>query len=202
MNKTLIGAIALSLSLPASGISVTVDLGPPGRSTERVIPDVPVGEIPLRSEPLPLDILFNPGQFVRFTSPHFQDTDFMLFLLFVTDYPGEPGFAGGTGYILSRPGEPLHSPQVLGSATSSDGRLAVALLPLLSGEIEVPMEFMGVHLDLNLPEVEGHKVVRTEFRLANAPFVVGPHVPDSGSTALFLAIGLIAVGIVKQRYHE
>lgn len=144
-----------------------------------------------------VDFTFAPGQFARLT----QGTpfDFQAFLWLQTDVSGFPGFVVGTGYLTGDLGQPLHTPQRLGTSDADNGSMACGLFPLFSGELTAPVAFRGVHLDLVLPSELG-QVTEAEFRLLRGPFFVGP-VPEHIHPLLAMII-VMALLITFRTLHE
>jgi len=155
--------------------------------------------IGLHGQTLSLDFRFSHGEFVRLFTV--TSNPFEALLKLQTNSPGMLDFlhVHGTGFLVDRHGNPLDQPQQLGIAAGSNGSLGAGLFPLLPGDLQRPLDFFGIHLDLKLPPAPSISITGEEFLFEsdrNGPFGVGPgvprdFVPDQGSTLLLLSIALL-----------
>ncbi len=162
----------------------------------------------LSGHTMSLDFVFTNGTFARLftvTRPLFS-----VSLQLQTSGVGNVGLLTGTGYLLDEAGNSLLSPQDLGSASGDDGSMRVGLFPLLSGQLEGPVDFYGVHLDLTFPTSLSVNIIEGYFDLIAAGvseddrFGIGPGVPpdivpDSGGTILLLGASIAAIVWLRSR---
>ena len=202
---TAVAVLGLAAGGRVQAITIGIDLGPSHTITSQVsVPFDGLNAISLAGQTLSIEFMFTNSEFVRLftiTSPS------CISLISVqTNGSGVVGFLSGTGYLLGSQGEPLQTPQVLGRASGNDGSMDVGLFPLLSGELQRPVDFFGVHLNLTFPTNPFVSITGGQFQLvspgANNPFGIGPGVPrdivpDIGSTLLLLGISL--AGLVGAR---
>src|SRR5260370_29961472 len=119
-----------------------------------------------------------------------------------TSSSSSAGFLHGTGYLPDSLGNALEAPpETLGSASSSNGSMSVALLPTVGS----PLDFYDVHFDLTFP-TNPAVVTGGQFRLLSntGPFGIGPGlpadiVPDTGSTAILLGLGFVGIILMTHR---
>jgi hypothetical protein len=200
LRTLILAAIALLVLAAASNIqavTIQIDLGNPGTlTTDRTVAFDDLNGTSLLGQNLSVDFNFANDEFVRLFTV--TSISFGAFITLQTDGSGLVGFLDGTGYLVDQQGNPLQSPQPLGSASGSDGSMSAGLFPLLSGELSRPLDFYGVHYDLTFPLNPPVDVTAGEFRLFSdtGPFGIGPGlppdiVPDSGSTLLLVGIGLL-----------
>src|SRR4026207_1413206 len=122
---------AFSIVEVARATTIQVNLGPsPTLTTSLAIPFTDLNGTSLSGQNLSLDFVFTGPQFVRLFSV--TATDFELSVKLQTNSPGNPGFLDGTGFISDKLGNPLQPPQILGSASSSDGSMLAGLFPLFA----------------------------------------------------------------------
>jgi hypothetical protein len=193
----------------ANATQISIDLGASPNITTQVQTGFnDLDGIQLQGQTLSLDFVFTSGEFARLfsvTSPSFT-----ALITLNTSGSGSVGFLDGTGYLLDENGNPLESPELLGSA-SGDGTMTVGLFPLLSGHFTQPLDFFGIHTDLMLPANSSITITGGNFELLSAGitkqdvFGIGPGVPrdivpDVGKTILLFAIGL--VGLAGIRWSE
>jgi hypothetical protein len=194
---------ALTNAEVARANALQINVGPPGVITDVVVPFTDLNGTTLSGQNLSLDFVFPGPQFVRLFS---VTTDFAVAVKLQTNSPGDPGPLenGSTGFLSDQLGNQLQPPQDLGSASSSDGSMSGALLPLLpgAGAPNRPFDFFAVHFDLTLPSNPSYEITGGEFELVNlgsdGPFGVGPGippniVPDTAGTLYLLSIGLVAI---------
>jgi len=189
----------LVLAEPARATTIQVGLGPSGIFTDVDVPFSDLNGVSLSGQTLSLDFIFSPGQFVRLFS---VTSDLEVSLKLQTNSPGLVGFLSGTGFLSDQQGNPLQPPEILGRASSSDGRMFAGLFPLDpgTGVPNRPFDFFDVHFDLTLPNNPSFQITGSDFELLdsglNGPFGVGPGipadlVPDAGSTLFLLVLGLV-----------
>jgi hypothetical protein len=161
----------------------------------------------LQGQTLSLDLTFLNGEFTRLFTV--TSNSFIALLTLQTNGSGVVGFLGGTGFLVDQQGNPLQQPQELGSA-SGNGSMAAGLLPLLSGGLQRPIDFFGIHLDLMLPADSSVSVTGGELALMSdmgAPFGVGPGVPrdivpETGNTLSLLSLGLLGAVLGRLRLRQ
>ena len=197
-----VAIIVLSAAKNVPATTIAIDLGSPSKLTSQIdIPFAALNGVSLNGQTLSLDFMFTNNEFVRLftvTSP-----SFISLLTLQTNGSGLVGFLDGTGYLLDQQGNALQTPQGLGSSSGNDASMDAGLLPLLSGQLQRPLDFIGIHFDLTLPTNPSVATTGGELKLVSEPnrvFGIGPGVPrdivpDNGSTLLFFSIvlgGLIA----------
>jgi hypothetical protein len=200
--SALFAGIMAVLSLGAIGsaqaITIDLDLGTPPHVTSSVTNSFDaLNGIGLHGQTLSLDFRFSHGEFVRLFTV--TSNPFVALLKLQTNSSGTLDFLHGTGFLVDQHGNPLDQPQKLGSAAGSNGSLAAGLFPLLPGDLQRPLDFFGLHLDLKLPPGPSISITGEEFLFMsdrNAPFGVGPGVPtdivpDPGSTLFLLSLALL-----------
>ena len=177
----------------ARATTINLDLGTPPHVTSKVANSFgALNGTGLQGQTLSLDFRFSHGEFVRLFSG--TSNPFVALLKLQTDSSGMVDFLSGTGFLVGQHGNPLQQPQQLGSAAGSNGSLAAGLFPLLSGDLQSPLNFFGVHLDLTLPMAPSISITGEEFLFksdSNGPFGVGPGIPDQGSTLFLLSLALL-----------
>src|SRR5438132_4834193 len=187
--------VALSLGTVGSARATTIDLdlGVSPHITSNVTNSfAALDGIALQGQTISLDFRFSHGEFVRLFS--ITSNPFVALFELQTNSSGTVDFLHGTGFLVDKHGNPLEQPQKLGSASGSNGSLAAGLFPLLPGDLQRPLDFFGIHLDLKLPAAPSISITGEEFLFnsdRNAPFGVGPGVPsdivpDQGSALLLL----------------
>jgi hypothetical protein len=196
----------------AEASPISVDLGPSHTITSQTPPSPfdALNGMTLDGQSVSLDFSFLNGEFVRIfsiTSPNFQAS-----IKLQTNKLGFAGFLDGTGYVIDIDGNEIPGYGITGSASGSDGSLAISLFPLLKDEdgtpnddLLRPFDFYGVHYDLIFPDLDDSSIFITggKFRLSSdgGVFGIGPGVPrnivpDSGSTLVFMGLALaLAVGL-------
>ncbi len=210
MHPALAALLAGLLSLfgtAADATPIEVDLGPSHTVTSQTPPspfDGLNGTI-LDGQSVSVDFSFANDAFVRVftvTSP-----DFRASIRLQTNSLGFAGFLDGTGYLIDINGNAIPGYGITGSASGSDGSMAISLFPLLkdddgtpNDDLLRPFDFYGVHYDLTFPDVNDDAIFITtgEFWLSDPSggvFGVGPGVPrnvvpESGTTVILLVIGL------------
>ena|SRR5438874_7751989 len=191
----IIAAIALLTLGSSQATTISLDLGASPKVSSKVMDsfDVLDGTL-LLGQTLSLDFTFSDGEFVRLFTITSKPFTFLLKLQ--TDASGMVDFLDGTGFLVDQHGNPLQSPQQLGSASGNNGLLAAGLFPLLPGNLQRPLDFFGIHFDLTLPLDPFVFITGEKFEFLSdvgRPFGVGPGVPpdivpDSGSTLLLFII--------------
>jgi len=192
-------ALAFVKPEPAQATTIQVGLGSSGIFTDLDVPFSDLNGVSLSGQTLSLDFIFSPGQFVRLFS---VTSDLDVALKLQTNFSGVVGLVSGTGFLSDQQGNPLQSPEILGSASSSNGGLFAGLFPLDpgTGVPNRPFDFFGVHFELTLPNNPSFQITGSDFELLdsglNGPFGVGPGipadlVPDAGGTLFLLALGLV-----------
>lgn len=193
----------------AYAIPVGIDLGKAPRITAQFTsPFDALNGVSLNGQSLSLNFLFTKGEFVRLFSV--TQAPFDVSITLQTNGLGLVGFLSGTGYLLDQHGNPIGSPQVLGSASGNDGTMSVGLFPLLSGQLPRPLDFFGVHFEWMLPTNPLVAITGGEFQLITAglnhddKFGIGPGVPtdivpDGGDTLMLFALALGALLATRPR---
>ena len=161
--------------------------------------------IALNGQLLSLNFVFT-HNFVRLiplgTFPHTGE-DFDIALSLDTKANGLPGFASGRGFIFDQAGNRLQPRERLGSAASDTGAIFLGLFPLLDGA-PANAPFYGLHMDITLPNNPGFEVTYADLRLfggqiqvadqvVQGQFGIGPHIADTGSTAILFAFALLVL---------
>jgi hypothetical protein len=199
MKTSLFAAVALltlANSEAARGVTIPINLGPPGTLlTDTTISFNDLNSTGLVGQNLSVDFVFASSEFVRLFT---VTTDFSVSMTLQTSSFSFVGFLQGTGYLTDTLGNALEPPETLGSASSSTGSMTVGLFPTVSR----PFDFYGVHLDLTFP-TNPALVTGGQFRLLSntGPFGIGPGlsadiVPDSGSTAILLGLGIVGIILI------
>jgi hypothetical protein len=194
---------------PARATNIQIDLGPPPVVSHGVtVPFADLNGTSLSGQNLSLDFLFSGAQFVRLFS---VTSDFEVSVKLQTNSVGLVGFVDGTGFLSDQFGNPLQPPQVLGSASSSDGSMLAGLFPLFAGggAPSQPFDFFAVHFDLSLPNNSSFEITGSEFELlsvAGGPFGVGPGVPndivpDTADSIYLLGIGLVGLLVAHLKFN-
>jgi hypothetical protein len=192
----------------AQADSIKVDLGPSHTVTSQTFPSLfdDLDGTALGGQALSVDFGFLNDEFVRVFSV--TSNAFQVLVKLQTNSVGFVGFLDGTGYLIDINGNPIPGYGITGSASGSDGWMAISLFPLLKDEdgtpnddLPRPFDFYGVHYDLMFPNVNDDAIFVTkgEFWLSSADggvFGIGPGipdniVPDSGATLLLLGTGLL-----------
>jgi len=191
----------------AAATSIGIDLGTPPKLTSQVDSSFQaLNSVSLSGQTLSLDFMFTNSEFARLFTV--TDSLFTARLTLQTNGLGLVGFLDGTGELLDQQGNPIQPAQALGSASGHHGSMHVELFPLLSGQLQKPLDFFGVHYDLTLPDVPAVTISGADFQLVAAGvnqedrFGIGPGVPldivPEGSATLFLfSIGLIVVVLAR-----
>lgn len=216
LPHTACGFIALGLFLFAPSVShavpISIDLGAAPNITSQVQTTFSdLNGTLLQGQSLSLDFLFSNGKFARLFSV--TNPSFAVLITLNTTGSGVVGFLDGTGYLLDQSGSALGSPELLGSASGSDGTMSVGLFPLLSGEFTTPLDFFGVHTDLMLPNGGSISITGGEFQLVSVGanrqdvFGIGPGVPadivpDSGSTLLLAGLTAGVLLMVRRQLFQ
>jgi hypothetical protein len=200
----IIAAIVLLTLGSAQATTIDLDLGASPKVSAKVVTSVDAldGTL-LQGQTLSLDFTFSHGEFVRLFS--ITSKPFTALLKLQTDASGMVDFLDGTGFLVDQHGNPLDTPQQLGSAAGNNGSLAAGLFPLLPGDLQRPLDFFGIHFDLTLPLGPFVSITGEQFLLMSDrghPFGVGPGVPtdivpDQGSTLLLLS--LASLGLIPAR---
>lgn len=202
MRTYLFAVIALTIlasSQAVQGVAIQINVGAPGtRSSDTIIPFSDLNGTALLGQSLSADFRFANSEFVRLFT---VTTAFSVSMTLQTSSSSFVGFLHGTkaqplqGFLTDSLGSALEPPQTLGSASSDDGSMTVGLFP----QVNRPIDFYGVHYDLIFP-TNPAVVTGGEFRLLSdtGPFGLGPGlptdiVPDTGSTAILLGLGFVAI---------
>ena len=198
-HVVLAGVVICAAFLPsaARAIAISLDLGPaPNITSEFTTSFSALNGVSLGGQNLSLDFTFTNAQFVRLFT--ITSESFSTLVTLQTNGTGSVGFLDGTGFLTDQSGNPLHSPQVLGSA-SGNGSMVAALFPFFSNELQRPVDFYDVHFDLTLPVNSSVSITGAQFALNSPgqPFGIGPGVPtdiipDTGSTWLLFSLALLA----------
>lgn len=192
----------------AGATTISIDLGAsPNITSDHGASFNGLAGTSLAGQTLSIDFSFANGKFVRLFSVTSNDFDILVSLQ--TNGAGQVGFLDGTGYLFDQHGNPLDPPQVLGSASGTDGSMAAGLFPLLTGGLQRPLDFFGVHLDLILPNNPSVAITSSDFRLLSdpgAPFGIGPGVPpditapDTGSSFILLCLASLGLVLARRRF--
>lgn len=157
----------------------------------------------LHGQSLSLDLSFLNGEFVRLFT--LTDASFISLLTLQIHGSGSVGFPEGSAYLVDQQGHPLQMPEQLGIGVASDhSAIYFGLLPLLSGELQRPMDFYGIHFDLILPSSPSITITGGDFQLQSprGVFGIGPGlqtdiVPDVSNTLCLLGIGLFGLTALR-----
>jgi hypothetical protein len=200
-------AVWSQVSVPqAKAITIDLELGPPPHVTSEVTNSfAALNGTALQGQTLSLDFTFSNGEFVRLFTV--TSNPFVALLKLQTNSSGMVDFLSGTGFLVDQQGNPLQPPQQLGSASGDNGLLAAGLFPLLPGDLQRPLDFFGVHLELTFPVAPSISITGEEFLFmsdSNGPFGVGPGVPadivpDTGSTLLLLSLAFLGPALAHVR---
>jgi len=194
----------------ANAVLISADLGPSHTVTSQTPPSSfnDLNGTGLNGEMLSVDFSFLNDEFVRIFSV--TSSAFQVSLKLQTSSSSFVGFLGGTGYLIDINGNAIPGFGITGSASSSDGWMAISLFPLVKDECGTPnddllrpFDFYGVHFDLDFPDNDSIFVTTGEFSLVDpngGVFGVGPGipeniVPDSGGTLLLLGIALLFISL-------
>jgi hypothetical protein len=189
----------------AQATTINFELGNSPRLTSKVSNTFDVlNGMPLQRQHISLDITFPSNEFVRLFTV--TNNLFEALLKLQTTDRGFPEFLKGTGYLIDQNGNPVEPPEKLGLASEDNGILAAGLLPLLSGDLQRPVDFFGIHLDLKLPRDRFVSITGGELMLTSeprGPFGVGPGVPpdvlpDQDGTLVLLSLSLL--GLILARF--
>ncbi len=190
------------LFLPATRLhatAISVDPGPaPTVAAQLTASFGNVDGTMLQGQSIGLDFTWGAGKFIRLFTV--TDSSFATLLTFQTSGSGLVGFLQGTGYLVDQNGHALGGSLDLGSASGNDGSLTVGMFPLISGAVSRPLDFFGLHFDLQLPSDRSISITGGQLELTTSggrptdKFGVGPGVPadivpDSGFTAVLLGLG-------------
>jgi len=203
-----IGVIIYAAFFPPTikAVAISLDLGPAGNITSEVVTSFSaLNGLSLAGQNISLDFTFTNAEFVRLFT--LTSESFSTLLTLQTSGTGLVGFLDGTGFLSDQNGNPLHSPQILGSASGSDGTMAAGLFPFFSNELQHPLDFYDVHFDLTLPVNSSISITGAQFSLNSEPgrpFGVGPGVPvdivpDMGSTFMLLSLGSLIPVVARVR---
>lgn len=191
-------AATLFCASPAKAITETIALGPGGTYVVKAYDLTALDGDNLAGQTISLDLLFDNSVHV------FSNTaNFALAIFLKTNSTGPLGFTTGTGYILDQFGLQASPTSALSSTYSDDGQIGV----FLSSDIARPFDFYGAHFDWTLPNYPSVSITSGIFDLqstllpSSPGFRIGPHVPDSGATALLLLVGLVPLVVMQGRWQ-
>jgi hypothetical protein len=121
-----VALLTLASSEAARGVTIPINLGPPGTlATDRTISFSDLNGTGLVGQNLSLDFVFTSSEFVRLFT---VTTDFSVLMTLQTSSSIPLGvFLHGTGYLTDSLGHALEPSETLGSASSSNGSMSVAL---------------------------------------------------------------------------
>lgn len=118
------------------------------------------------------------------------------------------GFIHGTGYLTDQNGIQISPAMTLGSAAyynEDTAGMDIALFPFDFLSLKSPSTFYGAHFDLMFPDAP-YSITNGEISLLSPTndryahgFRIGPHIPETGSSAALLGLGLVALIAVKQQ---
>jgi len=201
----IVSLASLGVARSAAATTIWLNLGP-SMVTSNVNTSVDVlNGTTLQGQTLSLDFQFLNGKFVRLFS--ITSDSFLTLLRLQTNGSGTVGFLDGTGYLIDQQGNPLQQPQQLGSASGDNGSIAAGLFPLLPGELQRPLDFFGIHLDLTFPVNPFVSITGGELALksdVHGPFGIGPGiprdiVPEADNTFFLLGLGLLGTVVARWR---
>jgi len=211
MKRLLVAAaifVCHSAALNATPIGIT--LGSTRITPFFATPFSDVSGVPLNGQSLSLNFVFTDNFIRLLPPPGFPQTavNFDISVTLHTNADGFPGFGSGTGFIFDQTGQPLQAPVVLGSAASDGGAIFLGLLPLLDGA-PANTRFYGFHMDITLPNNPGCEITDEDLRLfggqiqvadqvVQGQFGIGPHVTDTGSTAILFAFALLVLSATSK----
>ena len=217
-RAVIVGALVACFAGIAQADPIKVDLGPSHTVTTQTSPSSFDGlnSTLLNGEALSVDFAFLNDEFVRIFSV--TSDPFQVSIKLQTNSLGFVGFLEGSGYLIDINGNPIPGYGITGSASGSDGWMAISLFPLLKDEngtpnddLLRPFDFYGVHYDLMFPDLQDDSIFITggDFWLSSpgGVFGVGPGiardiVPDSGGTLLLFGLAFlvsIALKMLTQR---
>jgi hypothetical protein len=216
-RAVVLGGLLLSFMQVVNAYAIEVSLGPPHTITSQtpLSPFDGLNGTPLGGQSLSADFSFSNNEFARIFTV--TSADFQASIKLQTNSVGFVGYLDGTGYLIDIDGNAIPGYGITGSASGSDGWMAISLFPLLKDEdgtpntdLLRPFDFYGVHYDLIFPLDYDPSIHVTggEFWLSDPSggvFGVGPGlprdiVPDSASTLLLLGIGLaVTIGLRSWR---
>jgi hypothetical protein len=194
-----IALLAVAGGRNLQGTIIPIDLGSSGLSFDITVPFSDLNATTLHHQTASLDFTFTGDHFVRLFT---VTTAFEAAVTLDTSASGSAGSLKGTGFLKSG-ANPVHAPQDLGSASFSNGDMAVGLFP--PADLARPVDFSGVHFDLTFPDNPSVEVTGGRFRLLvleGGPFGIGPGVPtdmvpDVGGTLLLLTVGLAGLLAIR-----
>ena len=190
----------------AKAIAIAINLGAPPNITSQVTTSFDaLNGLTLAGQDVSLDFTFTSAEFVRLFTV--TSGSFSTLVTLQTNGSGLVGFLDGTGFLVDQNGNPLQTPQTLGSASGNDGSMIAGLFPLFSNQLHPPLDFYDVHFDLTLPLKTSLSITGAEFALKSEPgqpFGIGPGVPadivpDTGSTLLLLGLGFLGPILARLR---
>jgi len=206
----LVAALGVGFAGLAQAGSIEVDLGPSHTITSQTPPSFfdDLNGTRLAGQNLAVDFSFLNNEFGRIFTV--TSSDFQASLKLQTNSLGFVGFLDGTGYLIDINGNAIPGYGITGSASGSDGSMAISLFSLLkdadgtpNDDLLRPFDFYGVHFDLTFPDVNDPSIVVTggQFALltnSGGVFGVGPGipkniVPDSGGTLVLFGMALLAI---------
>src|ERR1700720_3663865 len=128
MRTYLFAVIALATlasSQAVQGVAIQIDVGTPRtRSSDTRVPFSDLNGTALLDQSLSVDFRFANSEFVRLFT---VTTAFSVPMILQTSSSSFVGFLSGTGYLTDSLGNALEPPETLGSASSSNGSMSVAL---------------------------------------------------------------------------
>ena len=190
----------------AKATPISINNGPAPSITSQVSTSFSALDgVALQGQTLSLDFNFANNNFARLFS--ITDPSFTILITLQTNGGGVVGFLSGTGSLLDQNGSVFGPPESLGSASGDDGSMSAGWFPLLSESLPRPLDFYGIHAQLELPTNLPFSITGGEFQLlaSGLPhdvFGVGPGiprdiVPDSASTLLLFGLALLALGVFR-----
>ena len=206
-TKSLFAVLAAGLLVAVANVwelkAIPIDLGPSGlsRGTDRI------GFSGLNGTSVTgnyaVDFLFANNAFVRLFT--ITDRSFCANLNLQTSASELVGFLQGTAYLIDAHGSAIPGYGITGSASSSDGSMAIGFFPFFkdqdgtpNAELKKPLDFYGVHFDITFPVDPSFEVTGGQFFLTSGEtiFGIGPNipadiVPDAGNTALYLGLAIL-----------
>jgi hypothetical protein len=174
---------------------IGIDLGPSPQIASQITASFSeLNGTALQGQTLSLDLTFLNGEFTRLFTV--TSNSFIALLTNANKRLRRGWLPERHRVLVDQQGNLLQQPQELASA-SGNGSMAAGLFPLLSGGLQRPIDFFGIHVDLMLPADSPISVTGGELALMSdigAPFGVGPGVPrdivpEAGSTLSLLSLG-------------
>lgn len=202
--KTLL-SLFLAVTATLHAATIPLELGPPQNfvSGQTLFNIDALNGTPLNGQTLSLDFVFPLSQtstnFVRLTKRTNQSFEIGLHFDVTPSFWSNHPFA--TSYTVSQSG--IANSIIWGGdfpGVPDATAFGFGIFPLLAddtGRVRndtlFPFEFYGVHLDMTLPDSPGSTLTGTSLQLLGTNYGIGPWVPESGTAAALLGLGLLAL---------